>query len=218
MRVLIVDDHDLFRIGLTYLLETGGFTVVGQAGDGQAAIQEVRELNPDLVLLDIHMPGMNGLEALRKIREVSPAQMVVMLTALEEQEYLLQAIQSGAQGYLLKTLNSRSLLASLRGLQRGEMAISRRASRRVIETLVGLSEEADQGMELSLTPREISLLERVADGLSNKAIAEVLSISENTVKWHMHKILRKLEVTDRTKAVVRANRLGILGGGPDVAS
>lgn len=210
MDILVVDDHALFRDGLTNLLEAGGFTIVGQVGDGESAVREAARLKPDLVLMDINLPGISGLEALCMIKDLDPEQKVVMLTVSEDDDYLIEAVKFGASGYLLKTLDSDGLLASLWGVERGEMAISRRATTRVIDRLVTLTQGQAQAAEQILTPRENELLGHVAEGHSNRDIAEILSVSENTVKYHMRQILRRLDVSNRTEAVTEAIRIGIL--------
>lgn len=210
MRILVVDDHALFRDGLISLLEAGGFTIAGQAADGESAVREVTRLKPDVVLLDINLPDISGLEALRRIKEQHADQKIVMLTVSEEDDNLVEAVKSGANGYLLKSLDSQGFLASLRGLERGEMAISREASARVIEALVALSLGQAQAAKQILTPRENELLGHVAEGHTNRDIAEILSVSENTVKYHIRRILRKLDVNNRTEAVTEAIRIGIL--------
>jgi two-component system nitrate/nitrite response regulator NarL len=210
MDILVVDDHALFRDGLINLLKAGDFTIAGQVGDGESAVREVARLKPDLVLMDINLPGISGLEALRMIKDLDPEQKVVMLTVSENDDYLIEAVKSGASGYLLKTLDSDGLLASLWGVERGEMAISRRATTRVIDGLVALIQGQAQATQQILTPRENELLGHVAEGHSNRDIAEILSVSENTVKYHMRQILRRLDVSNRTEAVTEAIRIGIL--------
>ncbi len=209
MRVLVVDDHSLFRDGLISLLEAVGLNVVGQVGDGQAAVQAVIRLQPDLVLMDIDMPQMSGLEALRLIKEKRPETQVVMLTVSEDDANLFEAIKSGAQGYLLKSLNSNQLFEMLNGLQRGEAAMTRQTTARLMKKVAEPSARHFEPAE-SLTKREIELLRLVAVGLPNKAIAQTLSVSENTVKYHMKNILQKLGVQNRTEAVTQAIRAGRL--------
>ncbi len=209
MRFLVADDHSLFRDGIISLLEAAGFDVVGQAGDGQAAVEAVLRLRPDVVLLDIDMPRMNGLEALHLIKENVPETQVVMLTVSKEDSNLLEAVKSGAQGYLLKDLNASQFLSMLEGLQRGEAAMTRQTIARLMRELtepISPQTEAAQ----SLTEREIELLRLVADGLPNKAIAQTLAVSENTVKYHLKNIMQKLNAQNRTEAVTHAIRTGIL--------
>ncbi len=209
MRVLVADDHSLFRDGIVSLLEAAGFEVVGQVGDGQAAITETQRLRPDMVLLDISMPVLSGLEALRQIRATVPGTEVVMLTVSEEEADLYEAIKGGACGYLLKSLNAEEFLDMLHGIQHGEAALTRETTSRLMKGFAHLAHQQEQETDL-LTPRELELLQLVADGHSNKAIAQTLSISENTVKYHMKNILQKLGVQNRTEAVTLAIRTGLL--------
>ena len=209
MRVLVADDHSLFRDGIVSLLEAAGFEVVGQVGDGREALTETRRLNPDVVLLDISMPEMNGLEALRHLREESPDVHVVMLTVSDDDADLLEAIQADASGYLLKSLSSEAFIELLQGLERGEAAISGVTTARLIKGIGTRTVSKNEPFE-KLTERELGLLRLVADGLSNRAIARELSISENTVKYHMKNIFQKLNAQNRTEAVTIALQTGIL--------
>lgn len=213
MRVLVADDHSLFRDGIISLLEAAGFDVVGQAGDGQAAVEAALRLRPDLVLLDITMPQLSGLEALRLIKRELPETQVVMLTVSDDDADLFEAIESGALGYLLKNLSADQFFEMLDGLQRGEAAMTRQTTTRLMKGLADLSPQRAELVQ-SLTQREIELLRLVAEGMSNKAIAQTLSISENTVKYHMRNILQKLGVQNRTEAVTQAIRAGLLDPDP----
>jgi DNA-binding NarL/FixJ family response regulator len=208
-RVIVADDHSLFRDGITSLLEAAGYDVVEQVGDGEMAVEAVKRLNPDLVLLDITMPTMTGVEALQIIKSENPKTHVVMLTVSDEDENLFAAIQAGADGYLLKDLNSEEFLEMLRGLEVGEAAISRRMTTRLMSGFQELSEQTDTSRN-KITERELELLYLMADGLSNKGIAEELFISENTVKYHIRNILQKFGVQNRTEAVALAIRQGYL--------
>jgi DNA-binding NarL/FixJ family response regulator len=209
MKVLVADDHSLFRDGIISLLEAADFEVVGQVGNGRMAVEETLRLHPDLVLMDISMPQLNGLEALRQIKAALPDTQVVMLTVSEEDADLFEAIKSGAHGYLLKDLNAYEFLVMLGGLQRGEAAITRKTVRRLMEGFAASSRQRHSLIE-DLTQREIQLLQLVAEGLSNKALAQRLSISENTVKYHLKKILQKLGVQNRTEAVAYAIGTGLI--------
>lgn len=213
-RVLVADDHSLFRDGIVSLLQAAGFDVVGQAGDGEAAISAVVELHPDLVLLDIDMPGMSGLTALQHIKDKAPDTKVVMLTVSDSDKDLLDAIQSGASGYLLKDLDAGEFVELLDGLQRGEAPMTRKTASRLLEKLSTESREK-QGDRFALSDREIEVLKLVARGLANKAIATQLSISENTVKYHLKNILQKLNVRNRTEAVSQAFRTGLVEPPPE---
>ncbi len=209
MRVLVADDHSLFRDGIVSLLQAAGFEVVGQVSNGLEALQAVEQHRPDLVLLDIGMPEMGGLQALRRIKAAHPSTKVVMLTVSDEDEDLLEAVRSGAQGYLLKNLNATEFLELLEGLQRGEAAMTRRMAARLMQGVASQSNKETRP-SATLTSREHELLQLVAEGLSNKAIGQRLSISENTVKYHMKHILQKLEAQNRTEAVSRAIQAGLI--------
>jgi DNA-binding NarL/FixJ family response regulator len=209
MRILVADDHSLFRDGLVSLLEAAGHQVVGQAADGQAAVQVARRLRPDLVLLDISMPNVDGLEALRQIKAEWPDARVVMLTVSDDDK-LFEALEAGAQGYLLKSLGAEEFLEMLEGVARGEAALTRKTAARLLDGLAHGKRRADEAPD-RLTARETALLELVATGMSNKAIARELSISENTVKYYMKSILQKLGVHNRTEAAAYALQAGLIG-------
>lgn len=209
MRVLVADDHSLFRDGIVSLLEAAGFDVVGQVGNGEAAVSETLRLKPDVVLLDISMPKANGLEALKRLRKQTPDVHVVMLTVSDDDADLLEAIQAGASGYLLKSLSAEAFIDLLQGLERGEAAISAKTTARLIKG-IGTSQPTRHEPVDSLSERELGLLKLVAEGLSNRAIAQELSISENTVKYHMKNIFQKLQAQNRTEAVTIAIQLRIL--------
>lgn len=214
MRVLVADDHSLFRDGLVSLLEAAGFTVVGQAENGQVAVEKSAQLRPDLILLDIHMPVMNGLEALRQINSTMPNVKIVMLTVSEDEENLLEAIKSGASGYLLKNLNSQAFIKSLEGLQRGEAALPRSAVPKVMKGLADLSRQrSGQEAGVALSDREMEILRLVAEGQSNAAISEQISLSENTVKYHLKNIMQKMNAHSRMEAVMSAMKSGLLKDG-----
>jgi two-component system NarL family response regulator len=202
-RVLVADDHSLFRDGIVSLLEAAGYAVVGQVGDGAAAVEAVLRLRPDIVLMDVSMPNVSGLEALRRIRAAWPEARVVMLTASDEGEDLFTAVEAGACGYLLKSLKSDEFLEMLAGVEQGEAAMSRQTTNRLLQ---GLSRRAQAAPAASLTERELELLGLLAGGLSNKAIAQAMSLSENTVKYHLKNILQKLNVHNRTEAAAYAIR------------
>ena len=209
MKVLVADDHSLFCDGLISLLEAAGFEVVGQAGNGRIAVEETERLHPDLVLMDINMPQMNGLEALHQIKALLPETQVVMLTVSDDDADLVEAVRSGAQGYIKKDLSAQEFLEMLRGLQQGEAAINRKTVGRLLESFTALTRQQDYSVN-DLTQREIELLQLIAEGLSNKAVAQKLYISENTVKYHIKKILQKLGVHNRTEAVAYALRTGLI--------
>ncbi len=215
-RILLVDDHALFREGLRAILDAQpDLEVVGEAADGLEAVVKARELQPDLVLMDIRMPGMDGLEALLRIKRASPETKVVMLTVQSDEEQLLQAIKYGAQGYLLKDLPSQKVLEMLRAALRGEAALPPALAARILEEFRRLSQQvaptANTASEAtSLTPREIEVLSRIAQGASDKEIATALNISLYTVKTHVRNILAKLQVSSRHEAARYAQQLGLL--------
>lgn len=209
MRVLVADDHSLFRDGIVSLLEAAGFEVVDQVGDGQAAIESAQRLRPDLILMDITMPEISGLEALRQIRSILPDTKVVMLTVSEDDDDLFEAIRSGASGYLLKSLNANEFLEMLDGLGHGEAVMTRETTARLMRGFADLTHQQELSPD-RLSPRELELLQLVAEGLSNKAIGHRLSVSVNTVKYHMKNILQKLGAQNRTEAVMMAIRSGLI--------
>lgn len=217
MRVLVADDHSLFRDGIVSLLEAAGFEVVDQVGDGQAAIESTRMHHPDLVLLDITMPGKSGIETLREIKSDLPEAKVVILTVSDEDEDIISAVRGGADGYLLKNLNADQFLEMLNELRAGKAAITRATTAQLMKALAA-ERAAEPQLEEDLTDRELELLDLVAQGLSNRGIAHSLSISENTVKYHMKNIMQKLGVQNRAEAVARAIHLDLIaadaGGSP----
>jgi two-component system NarL family response regulator len=213
MRVVVADDHSLFRDGITSLLEAADYKVVEQASNGKEALIAVRRSQPDLVLLDIVMPEMGGLEALEKIKAEFPETRVVMLTVSDDDDDLFNAVRLGADGYLLKDLNANDFLDMLTGLQHGEAAINRKMTSRLMSGFQDLA----QGTEVpeQLTTREVQMLNLMGKGLSNKDIAGKLFISENTVKYHVRNVLQKLGVQNRTEAVAYAIREGIITSNQD---
>ena len=199
VRLLLVDDHALFREGLIALLSyQDDFTVVGEAEDAESALDQARALEPDIVLMDIELPGEDGVIATQRLKMEMPAVTVVMLTVHDDSQTLFEAIKAGAQGYLVKNVRSRELLEQLRGLARGEAAISRRMAARILKEIRGQNEPL--WPEEELTAREMDVLELVAARLSNAEIAERLVVSEYTVKNHMKSILSKLHLRNRHQA------------------
>jgi DNA-binding NarL/FixJ family response regulator len=199
VRLLLVDDHALFRDGLIALLSyQDDFTVVGEAEDAESALDQARALEPDIVLMDIELPGEDGVSATQRLTMELPAVTVVMLTVRDDSQTLFEAIKAGAQGYLVKNVRSRELLEQLRGLARGEAAISRRMAARILDEIRGQTEPV--GPEEALTAREMEVLDLVAARLSNAEIAERLVVSEHTVKSHLKSILSKLQLRNRHQA------------------
>jgi DNA-binding NarL/FixJ family response regulator len=210
LKVLVADDHRLFRQGLISLMRTRSdlVQVIGEAASGNEAIRLTKILQPDVVLMDIHMPDGNGLEATVCIREQFPQVSVVMLTASETEDNLYRAIRSGASGYLLKDLDADELFELLSGVERNEIIMTRTMGARLLKAVASASKELE-GTE-GLTEREIDVLRLVAQGASNSQIAETLVISINTVKVHLRNILDKLQLDNRTQAAAYAVRCGLV--------
>src|SRR3984893_16076062 len=202
-RLLLVDDHVLFREGLAGLFAyQDDFVVVGEASDAQTALAQTATLQPDIVLMDIDMPGEDGIATTRRLKADFPDVTVVMLTVHDATDKLLDAIKAGAQGYLVKNIRSTELLDQLRGLKRGEAAITRRMAARILEEFqrgLALPDSREESLN-DLTARELEVLELVADRLSNKEIGARLVISEYTVKNHLKNILSKLHLRSRRQA------------------
>jgi two-component system nitrate/nitrite response regulator NarL len=207
LRVLLVDDQALFRRALASLINGQlDMTVVGEAEDGSDALDKVRALRPDLVVMDVQMPRVDGVGGVRAIRGAGFDTKIVMLTVSEEDEHLFESIKAGANGYLLKNVRPEVLFEDLRGVMRGEAPIAPAIATRLLEALrtggVPGSRTAieDAASDDALTPRETEILQLVAEGLSNKEIAARLSITEGTVKNHVHNALERLHLTNRTQA------------------
>ncbi len=213
MRVLLADDHALFRDGIASLLRAWEHEVVGQAADGPTAVTLAIELRPDLVLMDVSMPG-GGLVATRELAGRAPGVAIVMLTASEDIEDLFQAIRAGARGYLLKNLEARELRSMLEAIARGEAAITPAIAARILAELArgGQGAPAPAGARDpdQLTDRELDVLRGVVGGFTNKEIAGGLGLSENTVKFHLRNILDKLHAQSRAEAAARAVREGLI--------
>lgn len=212
MRILLVDDHALFREGLAGILSAQpDIQVVSEAEDGLEALVKAQELEPNLILMDVTMPGCDGLEATQLIKEALPDVKIVMLTIHDEGDKLFRAIRSGAVGYVLKGTTSESLIAMLRGVMRGEAAISGTIAARILDEFKQLAECTPPSEELPvLTSREKEVLRLVVAGAMDKEIAPKLSISLNTVKTHMRNILAKLHATSRQQAATYAVQVGLV--------
>jgi DNA-binding NarL/FixJ family response regulator len=204
-RILIVDDHPLTRDALAALLAQQGFDVVGEAADGQEALAAARRLQPDLVLLDLTMPGMDGLAALPQIREEAPACEVVVLTASDAEENLLGAIRAGASGYLLKTESPEQIATFLRGVARGDAALSGGVARRLLDRVRegGRLDGIPDSITQVLSAREVEVLLLLDEHLGTDEIAQRLFISEHTVRSHVKSLLKKLGVSSRRDALER---------------
>ncbi len=214
IRILIVDDHTLLRSGIKLALQRReGFDVVGEAGDGLEGIKRAKQLKPDVVLLDLHMPGTSGLEALRVLAEDVPEAQVVMLTVSEDAEDLLETLRAGARGYLLKNIDTEFLLESIRRAARGESVMSPQIAHKLADSLRAPPRENVAVAEVNpgkLSPREREIIVMLAHGASNKEIARVLNLSESTIKIHVQGILRKLHIAKRVQAAVYAVEHGLI--------
>lgn len=220
MRVLIADDHALFRDGLRSLLEARGVEVVAEARNGAEALDLARLHDPDIVLMDLQMPGTDGLTATRLLATALPAVKVVVVTASEEDADLFEAIKSGAQGYLHKNLEADRLFAMLEGVLAGEPALTPGLARKVLQALANPAPAAGNDASAApaavnapdaLTPRELEVLELLVGGVtSNRELADRLSVSENTVKYHLRQILQKLHLQNRAQVVAYALRHGLV--------
>lgn len=215
IRVLIVDDHTLFRSGIKLLLQRQkDFEVVGEAGDGLEGVKRALSLKPDVVLLDLHMPGISGREAVRLISEDAPNTRVLMLTVSEDAEDLVDCLRAGAAGYLLKNIDTDYLVNAILGVARGESIISPLMTGKLVEGLRSQpkAESPSPHVEAErekLTPREREIITLLAKGASNKEMARVLNVAESTVKIHVQSILKKLNLTSRVQAAVYAVEHGL---------
>ena len=213
IRVLLVDDHALFREGLGMIIASqSDMIIVGEASDGMEGVIKAIELKPDLILMDIQMPDMDGIEATKRIKQAVPSATIVMLTVRDDEEKLFEAIKNGAQGYLLKKMNSTELLSMTRRALAGEVAIPARLAGQMLEEFRRLSRIEPQEEEnlAQLSPRELEVLKLVALGKADKEIAQLLSLSLNTIKTHLRNILSKLQVSSRKEATRLAKDKGIL--------
>ena len=211
-RILIADDHAMLREGMRNLLEEEkDFQVVGEAANGEEAVRLVGELKPDIALMDIVMPKLNGLEATKQIKQLSPATSVLILTAYSDIRYIVELLEAGASGYLLKDAPGKEVVKAIRAVRAGESVLDPEVTRKLVQRLAGLSrgpEERATGGQL--TAREMEILRWAARGLSNKEISEKLFISLRTVKAHMTNIFNKLGCSSRTDAIIKGLKQGYI--------
>ena len=221
VRVLIVDDDDLMRAGLEAVLSSDEtVAVVGQVSDGRTAVEQGRALRPDVVLMDVRMPNLDGIAATRELVTAAPEAKVVILTTFERDDYIFGALNAGASGFLLKRTSPEELIAAIHAVAAGDSLLSPSVTRRVIDRMAQqpTAEVAFDDRLGELTPREREVLEQVARGLSNSEIAVALVIEESTVKTHVKRILMKLRLRDRVQAVIFAYESGLTRPGPKTAA
>lgn len=212
IRLMIADDHKLFREGIKALLAvTDDFEIVGEAEDGETAIKQCLELQPDIVLMDINMPGLNGIQSTRQILEKQPQTRIIMLTMLEDDASIFHAMQAGARGYLLKGADPAEVLSVIRAVAEGQALFGSAIATRLMNYFKELSAKpAVSGTPFpELTERELEILRLIAQGLNNQELAQKLVLSPKTVRNHITSIFSKLQVADRAQAIVRAREAGL---------
>ena len=212
VKILIVDDHAVVRDGLRVMLgRREEFVVVGEAENGLEAVVKVRELDPDVILMDLRMPELDGVEAMRQIRAENSEAKFLVLTTYDTDEFIFDAIEAGAKGYLLKDASREDLFQAISAVHRGESLVQPGVASRILDRLAQLTRQAGQAAEPQLlSDRELEVLQRMASGAANKQIASDLTISESTVKTHVTNIFQKLDVNHRTEAVTKAISKGII--------
>lgn len=210
-RVLIADDHELARAGLRGMLESErSLELIGEATNGREALELCLQNQPDLVLMDVRMPEMDGLAATRAIKDVCPTTSIIIVTMHENPDYLIAAIRAGAAGYLLKDTSRRELLSAIRQVLRGESFLNTELTQQLLHRLASETRTTEELIPDPLTPREMDVLKLLTQGQTNREIAQNLIISAGTVKVHVEHIIAKLKVSDRTQAAVRAVELGLI--------
>jgi len=214
VRIMLVDDHQLVREGFASMLGlVSHFKVIGQSSNGRDALEFIRKHKPDIVLMDIRMPDGSGIEITRKVKEEMPEVDIILLSMYDEEEYVLEGIRAGASGYMLKDVSREELIRTIEVVRGGGSYIQPSLARRVLEEFAHRKREIavpTRSRETHLTDREIQILQKVADGMTNRLVAETLNISEKTVKAHLRSIFRKLEVSDRAQAVAEGMRRRLL--------
>lgn len=214
MKVMLVDDHPLFMEGLQYLLGTYGINVIGTAKNGIEALEKACCLKPDIILMDIKMPGCSGLDALKLIKVKMPEVKIVILTTSEEDNDLFDAMKFGASGYLLKNMNARELVDMLSALKKNEVPLSLGLTKRLLEEFKNKEKPSDQNLALDghdgqLSKRQLEVLEMIAKGITYKEVGETLGLTERTVKYHMSRILELLHFENRAQVIAYAARMGL---------
>ena len=212
IRVLLVDDDDLMRAGLKAVLSSDeSIDVVGEAGDGRTAVEEAVRLSPDVVLMDVRMPNLDGISATREVLATSPAVKVAVLTTFEQDDYIFGALSAGASGFLLKRTKPEELIAAIHAVAAGDSLLSPSVTTKVIERVAGQFEPDPSVRErlAELTPREREVLELIGRGLSNTEIAAAFVVEPSTVKTHVRRVLTKLRLRDRVQAVIFAYESGL---------
>lgn len=209
VKVMIVDDHKLVREGLRAVFEEGAnIEVVAEAGSGEEAVESLEETKPDVILMDISMPGMNGIQATRKIKELQPEAKVVILTMLDQEGYVYEAVKAGATGYMLKSTSSEELIDAIHTVHEGKALLHPDATAQLLKEFVTMAQNRTR--DYGLSNREMEVLQLLSEGKTNKEIAKALWISEQTVKTHLAHIFDKLGTSDRTETVAQALRSGLV--------
>lgn len=212
-KVLLVDDHALFRKGIASLLkDINELEIIGEAGNGREALEKARILNPDIIIMDVEMPELNGVEAVKQIKKELPHCKVVMLTIADDDDNLFNSIKNGAQGYLLKSMDPDDLIEEVKGLLRGEPALSKSIASKILKEFASICNKHQDinFQKYHLTEREVEVLSLVAHGITNKEIAISLAITENTVKNHLCNIMEKLHLQNRVQLATFAWREGLV--------